>query len=162
VLRTQQIVQLSDTIEMDPGTPEPQVVATEDRVFVAYRISQPEISHREDIENTSDEIAVATFYNTRSHSFGAPNDEALHGHPLYHLGLTPYSFAEVLNSEWIESIRNENRIHPHHTDALFDALRHFIITFHDSTFEILAESYSVCMAPSSLHSDFYRLIRSLL
>jgi len=36
-----------------------------------------------------------------------------------------------------------NAVHPRHSDAHFAALRHFVLTFHDATFECVAASYSV-------------------
>lgn len=83
---------------------------------------------------------VVKFRNPRVHFFGSPNDEALKGHPLYGRGLQPYNAGEVHNSSWIKELERRNRIHPLHNSRRFEALRHFIFTFHDSTFECVAEN----------------------
>jgi hypothetical protein len=77
------------------------------------------------------------------HYFGPPNDETLQGHPLAAFGLTHYATFEVGNSRWIEELRKMNRVHPRHDDSRFDRYRHFVWTFHDNTFECLAESFEV-------------------
>jgi len=60
--------------------------------------------------------------------FGAPTDEAVATHPLYAVGLGFYGFWEVLDSPRV----------PHG-----GALRHWVITFHDETLEVVAASASV-------------------
>ena len=77
------------------------------------------------------------------HYFGPPNDETLHAHPLAAFGMSHYGAFEVRHSRWIEELRTMNRVHPHHNDARFDRLRHFIWAFHDSTFECLAEGFAL-------------------
>ena len=76
------------------------------------------------------------------HCFGPPNDETLQAHPLAAFGLTRYAAFEVRHSRWIEELKAMNRVHDRHDDALFDGYRHFIWTFHDSTFECLAEGFA--------------------
>jgi hypothetical protein len=61
-------------------------------------------------------------------------------------GLGHYGAFEVRNSRWIEELRNMNRVHPNHSDSQFDGWRHFIWTFHDNTFECLAERFVVAEA----------------
>jgi hypothetical protein len=81
--------------------------------------------------------------------FGYPNDEALAGHPLYSKGLGFYGFFEVVESAWLTEISKQNRkCFPNCTS--YNG-RHFIITFHDSTFECLADSYKIqlCSTDSS-------------
>jgi len=36
-----------------------------------------------------------------------------------------------------------NRVHPRHRAERFSRYRHFILTFHDSTLEFIAEGFSV-------------------
>ena len=68
--------------------------------------------------------------------FGYPNDEALSGHPLHGRGLGGYGVYEVRNSSWIRLMTEQNRVaFPKTPDS---TQRHFIFTFHDSTFECIA------------------------
>jgi hypothetical protein len=68
--------------------------------------------------------------------FGYPNDEARRGHPLYERGLVGYGVYEVCNSSWVKLETEQNRVaFPNTPDS---TQRHFIFTFHDSTFECIA------------------------
>lgn len=67
--------------------------------------------------------------------FGLPNDEARAGHPLYDRGLRGYGVFEVHNSSWIELETQQNRVAFPNTPE--STQRHFIFTFHDSTFECI-------------------------
>jgi len=59
------------------------------------------------------------------------------------MGLRPYSAAEVRTSSWIRSLEHRNRVHPSHRPESFERYRHFILAFHDTTFECVAESFDV-------------------
>lgn len=93
--------------------------------------------------DASGEIAAIDFLLSRAHSLGAPNDEALSGHPLAARGLGPYSAHEVIDSSWIRALEMQNRVHSGHSAALFAHLRHFIFTFQDATFECVARDLRV-------------------
>jgi len=68
--------------------------------------------------------------------FGHPNDEARPGHSLYSKGLGAYGVYEVRNSLWSrQTIEMNQRRFPNAPEFVG---RHFIFTFHDSTFECLA------------------------
>jgi hypothetical protein len=71
--------------------------------------------------------------------FGYPNDEALSGHPLYEQGLSNYSCFEVLDSSWRSRVQAQNLVAFPTSGSIFSSARHFAITFHDTTFECLAD-----------------------
>lgn len=140
-----------DVPQSAPGAPLPHVFADEGRLLIAYIINTPDSSFdgtnpRSISPATADQsIAILTADPYRVFQFGPPNDEAISGHRLYGLGLQPYSAFEVLNSSWIASQEKANRVHSRHMPELFSAYRHFIWTFHDSTLEFIAESFSVSL-----------------
>ena len=129
----EELVELKDTPVMEAGAPEPLVIDAYDGCVLAYRT-------RGD-DDRGGPIALVTFKGGSAVYSGGPNDEALQGHPLWVRGLRSYTAYEVLNSAWREALREMNRVHDRHSDARFDRLRHFIWTFHDTTFECLADSY---------------------
>ena len=86
--------------------------------------------------NTTNGRAVVSLEACSVTKFGYPNDEALAGHPLYHRGLSGYGVFEVLNSEWIDLTVRQNQVSFPATRR--GSGRHFIFTFHDSTFECIA------------------------
>ncbi len=124
------IVREIEAPRMDAGAPRPAISATEDALSLAY--SGPD----------QERVRIA-FTGSLVHYFGPPNDETLHAHPMAAFGLKHYGAYEVRHSRWVEELRTMNRVHPHHHDASFDRLRHFIWTFHDSTFECLAEGFVI-------------------
>lgn len=88
--------------------------------------------------------AIVSFIECYAHFFGPPNDEAFAGHPLYSRGLMPYDAYIVGHSSWLRELERMNSIHPHHDRATFlRGQHHFILAFHDSTFECIASRYHV-------------------
>jgi hypothetical protein len=139
---TETLIELTDIPASDPGAPEPEVYANERAVMVVYRVAQRVAGDAE-----TEACGVVVFGHVNSHVFGSPNDEALQGHRLAKYGLRPYSFWEVKHSTWIAELCARNRVHPYHQDARYEDLRHFVLTFHDSTFEVAARSYSATVEP---------------
>jgi hypothetical protein len=75
---------------------------------------------------------------------GPPNDEALLGHPLAARGLSHYGAYEVIDSSWIRKLERMNSVHDRHDSSrFFKDKRHFVFTFHDSTFECIARGFEV-------------------
>ena len=131
------LIELTDIPLSDAGAPCPVVYANERALLVAYRRLLPagDASQKES-------SGVIVFEGVNSLLFGGPNDEALQGHRLYKLGLRFYAFHEVLNSAWIADLCARNRGHPLPKDSMFPGLRHFVFTFHDSTLEVVARTYT--------------------
>lgn len=92
--------------------------------------------------------------------FGYPNDEALGGHRLYSKGLGFYGCFEVLESEWIAELRRRNEVGFPEFRA-FAEQRHFVITFHDSTFECIALHFQPVEEFPKLDSRLIRLDEAL-
>lgn len=82
-------------------------------------------------------VAILSFDVCLLARFGHPNDEALSGHPLWVNGLRHYRTHEVVNSSWAAETDAVNRLaFPAHAEF---SVRHFVVTFIDSTFECLAQ-----------------------
>jgi hypothetical protein len=116
---------------MDVGAPMPVIESCGDSLFVAYVCHNPEFPGWDSgvsIEHPgfNQYCAVLRFDGVKEHYLGSPNDEALHLHPLYSRGLTAYGFHEILRSP-----------------KAVNGLRHWIITFHDETLEVVAVSAQV-------------------
>ena len=137
--------ELADIPKMEPGAPSPVILADEGRCAVAY-------FRREDnpSEWSSDESIAIVVFDAHWHYSGSPNDEALNGHPLYPSGLRWYAAYEVLNSSWIRALERMNRVHSQHDAERFTRLRHFILAFHDSTFECVGTQYESILIEGSM------------
>jgi hypothetical protein len=125
--RHDRIEALTDLPQQSAGAPVPLVIADDSELLLAYRLAP-----------LAEEVAIVEFDMPLAHYSGPPNDEAIQGHPLYPKGLKPYSAYEVCASSWIRGLERMNRIHPHHSPAMFSRCRHFVFTFHDTTFECIA------------------------
>jgi hypothetical protein len=118
----------------------PVVVATEDAAYVAY--FQPDPPGCDAAEERMALLCYAGCYATY---LGPPNDEAFEGHPLAGRGLESYGAFRVVRSSWIRSLERMNRVHPAHDPAPFDRMMHYILAFHDSTFECVADGFEVLL-----------------
>ena len=85
-------------------------------------------------------VALVSFTYPYAHMFGPPNDEAFEGHPLESRGLRSY---EVRDSSWVRQLERMNSVHEHHEPQRFSEYRHFVFAFHDTTFECIAENFTL-------------------
>lgn len=142
------IEELKGLPQSSTGSPLPRVISDEGNIFLAY-ICEDETT------------AVVRFKSYRNYKFGFPNDETLCGHPLYAKGLRQYGIYNVKNSTWIEELKKINSVHPYHDKKRFDAYKHFIFTFHDSTFECVAEGLEFNIKETSLKTTLKELAEGL-
>ena len=123
-----EVVPLAEIPRPDVGAPLPRLVADEHEARVTYYV-----------RGNDDEETTATFSGLYALYLGAPNEEAFEGHPLASRGLLPWGAFEIRQSSWIRAPEWMNRVHPHHRPKAFASLRHFVLSFHDTTFESVAE-----------------------
>jgi len=129
--------ELQDVLQSDVGAPMPEVFADEGTCVVTYYLSAV---------GSPDRRAAVRFKRCVHFVFGGLNDEALDRHPLYANGLESYSAYEVIDSRWafatkvFDDFRYDYERPPAEVP---DVMRHFILTFHDSMFECIADSYTV-------------------
>ena len=111
----------------------PILFQTDRHCILLFNVHSPDV-------NDQESQAIIQFDGVSKTQFGLPNDEALDGHPLSKRGLDTYDVFEVLNSQWLlqEKARNQVCFPNFELDC-----RHFIFTFHDSSFECLAKGFSV-------------------
>jgi len=147
---------LVDIPQSCTGAPLPCLVADESAVHIAYIISNP----APDWDGTTvnvvgpetevDKIAIVSFHRVCAHMFGMPNDEAFDGHPLASRGLEPYGAFAIDDSSWVRILAKMNSVHPRHTPDSYSHLKHFVLAFHDSTFECVASGFEVQQTQGSI------------
>lgn len=131
------------------GAPCPLVMTDEHKTFLAYILQDQSpnwdgTSVRVIDSDSVCSITIVECVRRYAMMFGPPNDEAFDGHPLCSRGLRPYAAFEVRNSSWIRALEQMNRVHDCHDPKLFlSTKRHFILAFHDSTFECVARDIRV-------------------
>jgi hypothetical protein len=119
----ERVIVLADWPQPAAGAPEPRILADDISLSIRYRTD-------------NEAIAVIRFPLCNYLIFGAPNDEALGGHPLTNRGLTYYSVHEVHDSSLIHLLERRNSVHPRHDRRAFlEDKKHYIFTFQDSTLE---------------------------
>jgi len=150
------VVPLLDVPQSDVGAPLPTVLADDYRLILEYLVSDPDPNWDGTYVNvvgteTDGIVAVIRFRRPYTHMMGAPNEEAIGGHPLADRGLAPFAAFEVRDSSWIRKLEAMNSVHPCHDRKRFlESKRHFIFVFHDSTFECIAEGFDVTILKSSI------------
>ncbi|MFO0551104.1 MAG: hypothetical protein U0271_22125 [Polyangiaceae bacterium] len=134
----------------DVGAPLPLVVSSGHRLFVVYRQREHDPawdgSYAEMVDPASAEvrlIAIVEFHRCLIHRFGAPNDEALEGHALHGRGLEAYRAHTVERSSWLREQERINSVHRHHRPEAFAGFTHYVLPFHDETFECLADGHRI-------------------
>jgi hypothetical protein len=128
--------ELNSIPQSSVGAPCPVVVANDHRLLLAYYLE-----YREKDRGELDGCGLVEFERPYASMFGPPNDEAFSGHPLASRGLRPYGVFEVDHSSWLTTLERMNAVHPYHDSKSFQQLKHYIFTFHDSTFECIAKGF---------------------
>lgn len=131
------LLELPEVPRPEPGAPCPVLLAEENRLVLSYWL--PETPPYP--ADPTAPFAFIRFERPYFHSFGPPNDEALQGHPLSARGLEPCRVYQVAHSSLIRRLESMNAVHPCHSAALFADFRHYLFTFHDSTFECVAVGF---------------------
>ncbi|MBP9899959.1 MAG: hypothetical protein V9H26_17270 [Verrucomicrobiota bacterium] len=73
--------------------------------------------------------------------FGYPNDEAFPGHPLYGKGFSGVGVFEVINSNWEQILREQNRISFPDSPPWPWELKHLIFAFKENVLECLVKDF---------------------
>ena len=93
------------------------------------------------------------------HLFGPPNEDAISGHPLSSRGLYAGGVFRVDQSSLVRELGRMNSVYSGHDPKVFDTFSHFIFTFHDSTFECVAESMDCSIENVGLDEEQLRTLQ---
>jgi len=134
----------------DTGAPLPYLLQNDYRTFVAFFLRDVDpnwdgtyVTVRNSNSGLSEKLALVEFERCICTKMGAPNDEVLHGHPLYGKGLAAYEAMVVENSTWLKALEKINAVHDAYNPEFWRGLKHYILPFHDSTFECVARGFKV-------------------
>lgn len=73
-----------------------------------------------------------------------PSDEAISGHRLYGSGLSEVLWVgAVRDSDAIDVLETQNRVHPYHDPSRFRGLSHHVVLLKECVVEVVAESLSI-------------------
>lgn len=121
-------------VKWDTGAPLPHLIRSDNRTFLVFLLGE---------SDSADDIALVEFKRCSVAKMGSPNDEVMHGHPLQGKGMEPYSALQVMNSPWIDELKAINSVHRQYRPESWKNSIHYILGFHDCTFECVAESFVV-------------------
>jgi hypothetical protein len=137
-------------LSWDVGAPLPYLMQSDDRTFLAFFLSDVDpkwdgtyVKVRKPNSDLAEKLALVEFERCVCTKMGTPNDEVLHGHPLYGRGLEGYEAMSVENSTWLRDLEKINAVHEYYDAESWRALKHYILPFHDSTFECVASGFRV-------------------
>ena len=143
-------VTLQFPAQWDTGAPSPHIVANEYRVFLIFLLRVPDpnwdgtyVTIKDPSAGATESLALVEFVHCTAFKMGTPNDEVLSGHSLFGKGLEGYKAQEVFNSRWLKDLQNINKVHMHFDPDSWRDRHHYILWFHDSTFECVARHYKV-------------------
>ena len=152
----------------DIGAPLPHVLSSGSRTFLIYNMREPDPNWDGSYANVVDPasaalrlIAVIQFERCIIHKFGSPNDEVLEGHPLHGRGLAAYAAHVVERSRWIADLMKVNSVHPGYNPDSWQQYQHYLLAFHDETFECIARGHSRKQMLSSFPEALEMCSRSL-
>jgi hypothetical protein len=141
VEKRNRVRELTDVPFPSSDAPDPLVLADEETLVVSYIPATPS-TEQSRVPSPDEAAIIVAFRRCYAIHFGLPNDEAFATHPLAERGLRPCGAFEVENSSWVRGLDMRNRGHPHHDPVLFQQLRHWVLTFHNSVLECAALSYA--------------------
>jgi hypothetical protein len=137
-------------VSWDVGAPLPYLLQNDHRTFLTFfvRDIDPDwdgsyVSVRSPNSNVAEKLAVVEFERCICTKMGTPNDEVLHGHPLHGKGLEGYEAMLVKNSAWLKELEAINSVHSCYRAEVWRGLNHYILPFHDCTFECVAQGFKV-------------------
>lgn len=159
-----EVVEIDNLPQSSVGAPIPTVVASESSVLLIYYLQEtPDDWDGQTVKMISSDsfepLIIIKFKRCTVHMFGPPNDESFSGHPLASRGLGSYSVYEVVNSSWIRTLEKMNSVHSNHNKARYmEGKKHFIFSFHDSTFECIAREFEIEVTVGTIKNMIPKMI----
>ncbi len=137
-------------LQWDVGVPLPYLLQNDYKTFLTFYLRDDDpnwdgtsVRVVDPSDSSQSDLAYVEFKMCISTRMGSPNDEVFHGHPLAEHGQEAYTAQIVVNSPWIIELEHMNSAHHNYNPGSWNELNHYILWFHDSTFECVAENYTV-------------------
>ncbi len=155
--RIQYAIPIDFPVQWDIGAPLPHLIRNDYKTFLLFLLRDVDpnwdgatVTIKSPSDNNAEGIGIVEFKRCIATMMGSPNDEVLHGHPLHGCGLDSYTAQRVINSTWIESLRLINSVHHCYRPEYWQSLNHYVLWFHDSSFECVAESFELQTVDSNI------------
>lgn len=137
-------------VSWDEGAPLPHLLQSDYRTFLSFYLQDVDpgwdganVGVRDPSDPFVEPIALVEFERCICTKMGDPNVEVLRGHALSGKGLAAYQAMSVKNSAWLKEVEDINAVHSWYKAELWRDFSHYILPFHDSTFECIARGFKV-------------------
>lgn len=143
------LIEIKDSFNINYGAPAPLILTNDDSLvllFYAFTGNDP-----------TEKIVKLNFHLFSTYSFGSPNEEGLYKHRYYDLGLRSGGFYEVTNSDLIKKLFGNNEAID---EIVLEGLHHYILTFHDNTFECIADGFDFSSVDQSIYNRGLEVLQS--
>ncbi len=109
-----------------------------------------------------DQYALISFNSATNVKVGGPNDEALHGHPLYSCGLKHYAIHRIEGSPWLEELEGQNAVHSQHDRQRFLQNKvHYLFALKEETVECIVRERAGESPSVEVFSSYQTALQSL-
>jgi hypothetical protein len=146
----QYAVEIPFPVSWDTGAPLPHLLESDYRAFLVFFLREIDprwdgtyVHVRHPGDTDIEKLGVVEFERCICTKMGTPNDEVLRGHPLYGKGLVGYRAQSVENSNWLKELEAINSVHSNYKPDAWRTFKHYILPFHDSTFECIAKDLKI-------------------
>lgn len=143
-------VPLEFPAQWDVGAPLPHLLQNDHRTFLLFLLADAGVRPSSSFvtvvsprDASPSNLAIVEFTGCVCSKMGTPNDEVYQGHPLQGKGFTGYRPLRVVNSAWIKELETINSVHSAYRPERWRTLAHYILGFHDCTFECVAQSFTI-------------------
>jgi hypothetical protein len=133
---TEHVEEWKPGVTWEPSVPDAVLLSRDDgRAVLALNAQDDDPDQRS---------VVFVWTGVKAASMGGPNDEALAGHRLYERGLRDVLWVGVVrDSEFLDQLEKQNRVHPGHNPEQFAGLTHHVFPLKESTVEVVARQVRV-------------------
>jgi hypothetical protein len=129
----ERVVESGIRITWEPNAPN-AVMVCDDSGQTALAL----VAHRDDPDQRN---MVLVWRGVEYAALGAPNDEAISGHPLWQAGLGDVRWLGLVEkSRRIRALAAQNSVHPSHDPRRYDFLDHYIAPLKECAAEVVARS----------------------
>ena len=151
------------------GAPMPHLLQNDHKTFILFLLRDVDpnwdgtyVTVKDPAEDSAQSLGIVEFKRCMATRMGTPNDEVFDGHPLADKGLEAYTAQRVVNSEWIASLQAINSAHHCYNPEFWQQLHHYVLWFHDCSFEAVAESFELETVQSSIPEQLAVLCQRLV
>jgi hypothetical protein len=144
------LTQIFYEIAADTGDPEFFVFKSDYYAYISYKLAP--------ITNYEGQCVVIKFEGCNLLISGYPNDENISSHRFHGIGLEPYGTYEVEDSDIINQLEIQSRVHPRHNKNNFECLKHYIFCFHDSCLEVICKKAEYTIHPELTKKELINMI----